>query len=195
MTDLEVLNRGSPSVAVKAWAQRILGVTERHALILEHNEVTGAGLLDGLIKREDLERLGVPGEPAARIMKAVELACRAGGSWRLILVSDISNGHPFPLIMSGFEQRGALSGTGGGHAGELFFICHRARRSRPRCIMGCVLRACSASGNRYLWRESDLTVHHACHDVSGYSTAERAPHGTGLVCTGSINSMGSALPG
>ena len=77
-----VFSRESDSVAVKAWVLKIEGVQERHADLLLKNEVTGAGLLDGILKREDMERWGVPGEPAARIMQAVELA-REGESREL----------------------------------------------------------------------------------------------------------------
>ena len=74
-----VLNRESDSAAVEAWAMQITGVKETHALILVENEVTGAGLLDGIITKSDLLEVGIPLEPAARIMKAIELARGKGG--------------------------------------------------------------------------------------------------------------------
>ena len=58
---------------------QIKGVKKKHALIIVENEVTGAGLLDGIITEEKLLLWRMPGEPAARIMKAVELARGKGG--------------------------------------------------------------------------------------------------------------------
>jgi len=58
-----VLNRGSDSADVKAWALQINGVKEKHALILVENEVSGAGLLDGIITKNDLLDVGMPLEP------------------------------------------------------------------------------------------------------------------------------------
>ena len=75
-----VLNRESNSAAVKAWALQINGFDAEDAEFLVKNKVTGAGLLDGIITEINLERWGMPGEPAARIMKAVKLARGEGGS-------------------------------------------------------------------------------------------------------------------
>ena len=76
----EVLNRESDSADVKAWALQINGIDAEDADFFVTNKVTGAGLLDGIITEINLERWGMPGEPAARLMKAVKLARGEGGS-------------------------------------------------------------------------------------------------------------------
>ena len=73
-----VLNRESDSAAVKAWALQIIDAEDADFLV--KNKVTGADLLSGLITEEKLLIWHMPGAPAARIMKAVELARDEGAS-------------------------------------------------------------------------------------------------------------------
>jgi len=55
---------------VSKWALTIDGVTPIHTDILFHNEITGADMLDR-VTGEMLERWGLPGGPAGRIMSAL----------------------------------------------------------------------------------------------------------------------------
>ena len=55
---------------VAKWALTIRDIVSYHANFLVKNEVTGADLLDR-VTEEKLERCGMPGGPAGRIMAAV----------------------------------------------------------------------------------------------------------------------------
>ena len=55
---------------VAKWALSIDGVTPVHTDILFQNEITGADMLDRVTEKK-LERWGLPGGPAGRIMSAL----------------------------------------------------------------------------------------------------------------------------
>lgn len=55
---------------VAMWALTIDGITSSHTDILLKNEVTGADMLDS-VTTEGLERWGMPGGPAGRIMSVL----------------------------------------------------------------------------------------------------------------------------
>ena len=55
---------------VAKWVVKIHSITSAHADILFKNEITGEDLLDH-VTEEKLERWGMPGGPAGRIMSAL----------------------------------------------------------------------------------------------------------------------------
>jgi hypothetical protein len=62
--------RGRGIAEVAEWALTICGITSTHTDILVNNEITGEDLLDR-VTEEKLERWGMPGGPAGRIMSAL----------------------------------------------------------------------------------------------------------------------------
>ena len=73
-----VLTWSDDPEVMKVWALQI--IDPKYVNILVKHEVTGAGLLGGLITMSKLHMIGMPLGPAAKIMQAVELACVKGMS-------------------------------------------------------------------------------------------------------------------